>query len=69
MDAVELELRVKDGEEFARSYCAFPIETESGEIWGVIVVDSRDPALLPESQITGFFFPVAKCLTKLVSRL
>jgi hypothetical protein len=69
MDSRELELRVKDGKSFARSYCAFPIESESGDIWGVMVIDSQGPDLPDENEITAIFFPVAKCLTKLVSRL
>jgi hypothetical protein len=69
MDVSELEARIKHGKSFARSYCAFPVESDNGEIWGVIVIDSQDPDFPTEQEITNLFFPVAQCLTKLISRL
>lgn len=51
----------------ARSYCGIPVEVR-GRLWGVLVLDSRDPGVLDPTDAHGVFTVIGRLLSKLLER-
>lgn len=50
----------------ARSFCGIPVEVK-GKLWGVIVLDSRNPGAIDQNAIR-FYSLIGRCLGKLLER-
>jgi hypothetical protein len=53
------------GKSMPRSLCGMPVEVQ-GEVWGVIVIDSRNEKLIGKSKIKAFYSQNAGVLSKLI---
>jgi hypothetical protein len=54
-DKWEIKKRILSGKAYARSFWGFAIELSDGTLWGVVVIDSVDSALLGQEEIKEIY--------------
>ncbi len=63
-----LKKKLKEGKEFARSFWGIHVECK-GKIWGVIIIDSRNPTIVDSDQLKTIYRPIGACLDRLIEHL
>jgi hypothetical protein len=64
-----VERKRKKGQKVPRAICGYPVETAGGKIWGVIVLDSTEPADLANASNKKYYDVIKKHLSRLVERV
>lgn len=64
----QLRKKLKKKKTMPRAMCGIPIEF-NGQVWGVIVIDSRLPVLIAETDIRRFYKIHSAILNKILSKL
>jgi len=62
-----LERKASKGQSLPRAICGIPVEVK-GEVWGVIVIDSRNPGELYKDAVMAFWKTTARTLSKLLEK-